>query len=157
MGGSVFFLGYIPLIPGTIGSALTAAIMWYVNMHHPAFFAPSDARLYWISAMVLTAAAIYLSGDAQSVFGHRDPPQVIIDECAGQFITFFLVPLSLRTLVLGFALFRFFDVVKPSPVHRLEELEGGVGITMDDVAAGVISNLFLHAILWFYHVIASWL
>jgi phosphatidylglycerophosphatase A len=80
---------------------------------------------------------------------------VIIDECAGQFLTFLFVPLTLNTLVLGFLLFRFFDIVKPFPIYKMEELEGGVGITMDDVVAGIFANLSLLAIVAGYHIVKA--
>jgi phosphatidylglycerophosphatase A len=157
IGASVMFIGYVPLISGTVGSALMVALIWYANTRWPLFFNPSHALPFWLTCIGISAASIWLSNDSETTFGRGDPPQIIIDECAGQLITFLMVPLSWRTLVLGFALFRFFDVVKPFSVHRLEELEGGAGITMDDVAAGVLSNVCLHATLWIYHALSSWL
>jgi len=154
---SLFFIGYFPVAPGTIGSALTVTAIWFLHGRYPAFFNPAQPLIFWIASLALIAVSIYLSNDAAGVFGRDDPPQIIIDECAGQCITFFLVPLSLHTLVLGFALFRFFDVVKPFPVYKLEDLEDGVGVTMDDVAAGVMSNLSIHAVIFIYHVIRAWL
>jgi phosphatidylglycerophosphatase A len=157
IGGSVMFLGYFPVAPGTAGSALMIAAIWYANGRYPAFFDPSNALPFWILSLTLIALSVWLSNDAENVFGSHDPHQVIIDECAGQLITFLMVPLSLRTLALGFALFRFFDVLKPFPAHRFEELEGGLGITMDDVAAGVLSNISIHVIVIFYHAVRTWL
>jgi len=82
---------------------------------------------------------------------------VVIDECAGQFITFLFIPLSLKTLILGFFLFRFFDIVKPYPIFKFEALDDSLGITMDDVAAGVFANVTLMVILWGYHAVRAWL
>jgi phosphatidylglycerophosphatase A len=73
---------------------------------------------------------------------------VVIDEVAGQWITFLFVPLSWKTLVVGFILFRGSDIVKPPPVRQLEKLPAGTGIVLDDVAAGgyalIIMQLLLH-------------
>jgi phosphatidylglycerophosphatase A len=63
------------------------------------------------------------------------------------------IPLSIKTLVLGFFLFRFFDIIKPYPVHTMESLDGGLGIVMDDVAAGVLTNVSLLVILFGYHFV----
>jgi phosphatidylglycerophosphatase A len=149
---SLLFLGYVPLIPGTIGSAVVVAGLWRLQTHAHTVFSPHQ---WWIAIFILTALSIVVSSRPREVFGREDPPQVIIDECAGQLITFFLVPLSLNTLLLGFLLFRFFDIVKPFPIYRMEDAEGGVGITMDDVAAGVLANISLLAILHVYHIVKA--
>jgi phosphatidylglycerophosphatase A len=151
---SLFFLGYIPGMPGTVGSAATVAGLWYISAHTHVSFTP---MFWWLSAIALTAFSILASSRPRDVFGADDPKQVIIDECAGQYITFMMIPLSLNTLLLGFLLFRFFDIVKPFPVYRMEEVEGGAGITMDDVVAGIMANVSLMIIVWAYHVVKAWL
>jgi phosphatidylglycerophosphatase A len=80
--------------------------------------------------------------------GLKDPQFVVIDEVAGQLITLIAVPVSWKSLLLGFILFRGFDIVKPPPVRQVEHLPEGIGIVLDDVAAGlyalVIMQLALH-------------
>jgi phosphatidylglycerophosphatase A len=80
--------------------------------------------------------------------GLKDTQFVVIDEVAGQLITLIAVPVSWKSLLLGFILFRGFDIVKPPPVRQLEHLPEGIGIVLDDVAAGlyalVIMQLALH-------------
>jgi phosphatidylglycerophosphatase A len=149
---SLLFLGYVPIAPGTIGSAAVVFGLWHLQIRTHAVLSPLQ---WWIAAVALTAFSIVVSSRPREVFGREDPPQVIIDECAGQFITFFLVPITLNTLLLGFLLFRFFDIVKPFPIYKLEDVEGGVGITMDDVAAGVLANVSLLAILQAFHIIKA--
>ena len=149
---SLLFLGYVPLIPGTVGSAAVVFGLWYFQTRTQAVISPLQ---WWIAVVALTALSIVASSRPREVFGRDDPPQVIIDECAGQLLTFFLVPLSLNTLLLGFLLFRFFDIIKPFPIYKLEEVEGGVGITMDDIAAGVFANISLLAILKGYHIVKA--
>ncbi|HEX7510995.1 MAG TPA: phosphatidylglycerophosphatase A [Chitinivibrionales bacterium] len=151
-GASVFFLGYIPLMPGTIGSALIAGALWYLQRYRHIALTP---QVWWLCALALIVVSVLLSSGARHIFGHEDPKQVIIDECAGQFITYFFVPLTLNSLILGFLLFRFFDIVKPYPIYKMEELEGGIGITMDDVVAGVFANVSLMVVVWGYHVVKA--
>jgi phosphatidylglycerophosphatase A len=147
---SVLFLGYIPFISGTIGSAaMTAAIWWACCYKHT----PVTPLLLWAAGLAVAAFSIAVASRPREVFGSDDPKEVIIDECAGQLITFLFIPLSLKTLILGFFLFRFFDIVKPYPIHKFEALDGGLGITMDDVAAGAFANVTLIAILWAYHAV----
>jgi phosphatidylglycerophosphatase A len=150
LGASLFYLGYIPYISGTIGSAVAIGALWYLNNEYPAFFSSANIIWHWIALVALTGISILFSSKSKEVFGSDDPSPVVIDEVAGQCVTFFLIPLSLPTLIVGFVLFRFFDIVKPFPVYKLEEVEGGVGITMDDIAAGVLANISLMALLACY-------
>jgi phosphatidylglycerophosphatase A len=149
---SVLFLGYIPFISGTIGSAATVAALWWACCHAHTLVTPLGL---WSLALAVTAFSIIVASRPREVFGSDDPHEVIIDECAGQLVTFLFIPLSLKTLILGFFLFRFFDIVKPYPIHKFESLDGSLGITMDDVAAGVFANIILIAILWSYHAVKA--
>lgn len=155
LGSSLFFLGYIPLMPGTIGSLFTVGLLWYFRDFTAHYFGVQHVTSFWLLYMLFVGIAIFLSNNAKDTYGEDDPKQIIIDECAGQLITFFLIPFSWRVLILGFLLFRFFDIVKPFPVYKFEEIEDGVGIVMDDVAAGVLANISLFIILWVYHGISS--
>lgn len=156
-GGSLLFLGYIPFMPGTLGAAATTGAVWYLHLHYPGMFSLAMAPYFWLLFLGLCTVSFWLGRDAERVFGRDDPPRFIFDEVVGQFLTYFMIPLSWRTLLLGFLLFRFFDIVKPFPVHRMEEMEGGVGITMDDVAAGACANLTMVGILALYHMIQGYL
>jgi phosphatidylglycerophosphatase A len=81
--------------------------------------------------------------------GQLDPGKVVVDEVAGQMIAVIAAPLHWKYLLLGFILFRAFDITKPPPLRRLEKLHGGAGIVMDDVAAGVYSLIVLQLVLHF--------
>jgi phosphatidylglycerophosphatase A len=147
---TALFLGYFPWAPGTMGSALVVAALWFISYHTHCTLTPA---VWWIAGIALTALSMIAASRPQEAFRNDDPRQVIIDECAGQFITFFFLPLTLNVLILGFLLFRFFDIVKPYPIYKMEELEGGLGITMDDVVAGVFANVSLMAVLWGFHIV----
>ncbi len=152
-GASVLFVGYMPFASGTFGSAVSIGVVWLLNHYLPVLFAPESVMLYWVVLLAATAASIGLSSRAKEDFGSDDPSKVVVDEFVGQLFVFFLVPITWRTLTLGFLLFRFFDIVKPYPVCAMEEMEGGAGVTMDDVAAGVLANLCLIATLIAYHFV----
>src|SRR6266568_3579126 len=79
----------------------------------------------------------------------KDPQFVVIDEVAGQLITFIAVPATWKSLVLGFILFRGFDIVKPPPLRHLEKLREGVGIVLDDVGAGLYALACMQIVLHF--------
>jgi len=158
-GASLLFLGFIPGAPGTVGSAVTVAGIWYLRERQicAPLFDPQQPHLWWIAAIALVMISLLFSSRAKETFGEDDPGPVIIDEVAGQFITFLMVPLSIRTLVAGFFLFRFFDIVKPFPVNDMQELDDNVGITMDDVLAGVYANISLLFIVACYDWIRGYL
>ena len=79
----------------------------------------------------------------------KDSSRVVIDEVAGMWVSMLLVPITMPRLVAGLVLFRFFDIVKPLYIRRMEQLPGGAGVMMDDILAGVYSCLLLHAGLHF--------
>jgi phosphatidylglycerophosphatase A len=158
-GASLFFLGFIPGPSGTYGSAAAVAGIWYLSRNDllSGYFNARQPLIWWASCIALVAISLFFSSRAKDTFGKDDPGPVIIDEVAGQFITFFMVPLSWRTLVAGFFLFRFFDIVKPFPVNDMQQLDDNVGITMDDVLAGVYANIVLLLILACYHWMKGYL
>lgn len=151
IGGSVFFIGYFPFMSGTIASLATVGALWYFRDDVGRFFTPQYAKQFFLMYCAFVAVAIFFSNNAKDIYGKDDPKQVVIDEVAGQLLTFFLHPLSWSVLLMGFLLFRFYDIVKPFPVHAFEDLEDGLGITMDDVAAGVLANISLFIIIGLYH------
>jgi phosphatidylglycerophosphatase A len=153
-GATVFFIGYLPA-SGTFASAATAVLLWYANGHLAALHSPQGGQWYWLAVIAAICCSFFFSSRSREIFGKEDSGRIVIDEVAGQLITFLFVPLSVRTLVTGFLLFRFFDIVKPYPVYRMEELDDGIGVTMDDVAAGVMANVSLLVILFAYHAIKS--
>ncbi len=103
--------------------------------------------------ITLAAIAIAIGIPAATRFaratGAKDPQSVVIDEVAGQWITLLFIPVSWKTLLVGFILFRSFDILKPPPVRQLERLPEGTGIVVDDVAAGVYALVVMQLILHF--------
>jgi phosphatidylglycerophosphatase A len=141
-----FGIGKIPWAPGTWASLAATLVWWLLSW---------TIRPGWqVAAAVLLAAFTIALGIPAATrvarkTGVRDPQFVVIDEVAGQLIPFVAVPVSWKSLLLGFILFRGFDIVKPPPAQQLEQLPEGWGIVMDDVAAGVyafgIMQILLHA------------
>jgi phosphatidylglycerophosphatase A len=157
IGASMCFLGYFPFASGTLGSAVTVIGVFFLNKKYPFLFTPDHIVYYWFAIMGVIAVSIFLSSKSKEVFGSDDSSRIIIDELAGQFVTFFLIPISIQTLIAGFVLFRFFDIVKPYPVYKMEELDEGVGVTMDDVVAGVFANVSLLLVIAGYKWVKGYL
>ncbi|MBI4342286.1 MAG: phosphatidylglycerophosphatase A [Candidatus Omnitrophica bacterium] len=128
-------LGYAPIASGTVASAAAAAL-WYA-------FAPADPAAQWLICAVTTLVGIWASGVTAKRANDHDPKVVVIDEVAGMWITLAGLPKTLPILIAAFALFRLFDIGKWPPMRQLERLHGGLGIMLDDVAAGLIGRLLL--------------
>jgi phosphatidylglycerophosphatase A len=101
-----------------------------------------------VALVLLTPLAVIFSTRFSQVENQPDPSQVVIDEIIGQMVCFLWVPVSAFSLVAGFLMFRFFDIVKPFPVRTCERLPGGMGIVFDDVAAGLYAGGVLSILLW---------
>jgi phosphatidylglycerophosphatase A len=134
---SFFYVGFIPIIPGTFGS-LAAFLIYFPLTHYIA-----DWRIQALCIIFITGIGIWASHKAQLDAKIEDPSFVVIDEVAGQLITLFLVPFSWTVIIVGFLLFRILDIIKPAPARKAEDLPGGWGIMMDDVIAGVYGNILL--------------
>ena len=104
-------------------------------------------------AITLAAAVVLIGIPAATLIargtGIKDPQFVVIDEVAGQLIALIAVPVSWKSMLLGFILFRGFDIVKPPPVRQLEHLREGIGIVLDDVAAGLYALIIMQLALHF--------
>ncbi len=132
--------------PGTWGSA-AAVVIWAVVAR---WIAP---QIQWLVLAGMALLAVVVGIPAATRFARasqlKDPQAVVIDEVAGQWITLLFAPVSWKTLLLGFILFRAFDILKPPPVRQLEHLPEGTGIVIDDVAAGLYALLVMQLVLHF--------
>jgi phosphatidylglycerophosphatase A len=131
-------VGYAPVAPGTFGSAAGLLVWWLL---------PASAAVQAAAIAAIFVAGSWSGNIAERHFGRTDPGQVVIDEVMGMLITLFLNPVSWRGALAGFLLFRVFDVIKPYPANRLEQLHGGIGVMADDGMAAVYANLVLRAAL----------
>ena len=106
----------------------------------------------WIAALlaaITVLAGIPAATRVARTSGLKDPQFVVIDEVAGQLVTLIAAPIAWQSLLLGFILFRGFDIVKPPPIRRLERFPEGVGIVIDDVGAGLYGLAVMQVVLHF--------
>lgn len=141
-------LGYVPVAPGTFGSAAGLAVFALIRWSGVPSLEPG-------AIVVLLALGVWSGNLAERHAGRADPGFVVLDEVVGMLITLAAIPVTMMGGVAGFLLFRLFDVVKPWPANRLEALPGGLGVMADDAMAAVYANLTLRAlVLW---LPAGWL
>ena len=141
-----FGVGYIKPGPGTWGSA-AGLLLWAALSYRLPASARTPANI--ILGLAVTLIGIPAATQVARAFAKKDPQFVVIDEVAGQLITLIAAPLTWKTFLAGFILFRAFDIVKPPPVRQLEKLPEGTGIVLDDVAAGLyalgVMQVLLHS------------
>lgn len=142
-----FGIGRLKPGPGTWGS-LATVILWGLATSQ---IEPSHRALSTIvAAVAITIVGIPAATRLSRALGSKDPQIVVIDEVAGQLVTLIAVPLAWKTYVVGFILFRVFDILKPPPVRQLERLPEGVGIVVDDLGAGLYGLIVIHLLLHFH-------
>lgn len=121
-------LGYIPFAPGTFGTLLGLFL---------AMVSPDNILLI----SFISIAGIWLAHEAEKIFGEHDSPKIVIDEVAGYLIGAYHY--NGLSLIYVFFIFRIFDILKPFPIKQLQKLPGGMGVMVDDLAAGVLTNLIM--------------
>lgn len=137
---SVFGLGRVPFAPGTAASA-AAALAYALALHRLSW------PLYAALVLLLFFGGIAVSARTAAELGRPDPGLVVIDEVCGQIVALAFLPAGWLPVFVAFALFRFFDIIKPWPIRRLERLPGGWGIMADDAAAGLAAALLARLVL----------
>ncbi len=147
---TLFGTGYLRPGPGTWGSAVTV-LLWGAL----AYSIPSKERTPLGIALAVLVIVIGIAAATQvcRASGKKDPQFVVIDEVAGQLIALIAVPLTWKSFLTGFILFRAFDIIKPPPVRQLERLPDGTGIVLDDVAAGIYALLVMQILLRIFHLL----
>jgi len=163
-----FGLGYLPKAPGTWGSiggmALALLMAWANTRNHSTTSAVPANGNFWTTGLLsssgeaaitlmIAVMGVIVAGRAARYAQIDDPQWVVIDEVSGQLLTyylfFWLLPLNWKSWLLGFILFRAFDIWKPFPARQLEHLPGGWGIMADDWMAGIYAALVLQVALHF--------
>lgn len=131
-----FGLGYSPIVSGTVGSL--GGVIFLCALHYISW------PLYLITLLGLVFLGIWSAQRAENFYKIKDSKYIVIDEIIGFLVGAFLVPWKWPWILLTFLIFRFFDVLKPFPLRQIESLPGGIGIVMDDLGAGIYTNVLIH-------------
>ena len=137
-----FYSGYLPKAPGTWGSLVGLLLFFLLHTLSLEIYLAVIASIFLLGT--------FAAGEAEKIMDHPDPGLVGIDEIVGMLITMIAIPATPLLMVLGFILFRIFDIWKPFPVNFFDQrFHGGLGIMLDDIMAGIYSLIILHVLIRF--------
>ena len=133
-----FYLGYLPLIPGTFGSLAGIFLFYCIK---------GNILAYAVLILILMVLGLLLSAEAEKIFNQKDSRYIVIDEVVGMLLSLLFIPYSIKLVILAFFIFRLLDTLKPYPAGISQRLNAGLGVMGDDIVAGIYTNLVLQLIL----------
>jgi len=142
-----FGSGYSPIAPGTAGAVVGLLLLYgWQSITPSGYFTDSYFLPLVVVIVVVNMIGVFVTDQVVKEWG-PDPSRVVIDEIVGVWIAVLWVPPTLTNWIIAFILFRFFDILKPLGIRKLESIKGGWGVMLDDVLAGVYANLVLQVII----------
>jgi len=139
--GSGFYTGYIPIASGTFGTLAALIIYLIPGFENPYVIVPA--------IIVFFIYGVYVGNKFEKVYG-KDPSECTIDEVVGTWISYLLLPKTVGIIIITFFLWRALDIFKPYPARKLENLNGGLGIMIDDVVSGFYTLIIMHLVVYFF-------
>ena len=148
---SCFGVGFLPFAPGTFASLLPLIAFLLIRYYCEDIV----ALIFLVFAMIISSVlCLMFAGQAEKLEGKKDPSWIVIDEFAGQSIA--LLPAALlsgsekvvASAIAAFVLFRFLDILKPPPIHEMQQIDGGLGILIDDLVAGIMAGTVVCIIIF---------
>jgi phosphatidylglycerophosphatase A len=132
------YSGRAPVAPGTAGTAV--GVLAYLGVRR------LSPEAYVLFCLLIVLIGMWIAGRAEGLLGKKDHPSIVIDEVAGYLVSVAMLPGTWSFIIAAFVLFRIFDIMKPYPLKRLQNLHGGAGVMVDDIGAGVYTNLVLRIV-----------
>ncbi len=129
------YAGKSPVAPGTAGTLV--GLLLYLGLRN------SGPSFYASLTILLCIVGTWAAGKAEIILNKKDSPSIVIDEIAGYLIALFMAPSGWGFVAAAFVLFRVFDIAKPWPLKQLQKVNGGPGVMLDDIGAGVYTNIAL--------------
>ena len=140
---TVFYTGYSPVAPGTAGTVAGMGLYIVVYL----VFGKINWPLCLVVMVVFFYPAVIVCEHGERFFAVKDPPQVVLDEVYGYWVSVLFYPFNWKITVLAFVIFRIMDILKPYPVKNIQTVKGGLGIMIDDCFAGIYTNVTIMVII----------
>ncbi len=147
LNATVLGAGYSPFAPGTMGALVGVLILYVIHILQPELEYFTWGLL--LASIIFTLLGVWSTNELEKEWG-KDPSKVVVDELVGVWIGLLWIPIDWFWLLLGFGLFRFFDIAKPLFIRRLEKIKGGWGVMLDDVLAGIYTNIVLQILVIYW-------
>ncbi len=132
-----FYIGYLPFIPGTFGS-IAGIILFYLIK--------DNLLVYTLFTLLLITLGFLVAGETEKILNKKDARCIVIDEVCGMLLSLIFVPYDIKLVIIAFVLFRILDSLKPYPVGRFQDLRGSPGVMLDDIVAGLYTNIILQVV-----------
>ena len=129
--------------PGTVATIMMIPLIYFLGTLHV------SAQFYCLITAIFVILGWYVAYCALPFFSESDPSEIVIDEMVAFIALFCFIPINLKTIILGFILFRLFDIFKPFGISYFEHLPGAAGVMMDDLAAALAANTCLQVLFYF--------
>lgn len=139
--GSGFYTGYIPFASGTFGTLAALIIYLIPGFENPYVIVPT--------IFIFFIYGVYVGNKFENIYG-KDPSECTIDEVVGTWISYLLLPKTIGIIIITFFLWRALDIFKPYPARKLENLNGGLGIMIDDVVSGFYTLIIMHLVVYLF-------
>ncbi len=139
--GSGLYTGYVPIASGTFGTLAALFIYLIPGFENPYVIVPA--------IIVFFIYGVYVGNKFENIYG-KDPSECTIDEVVGTWISYLLLPKAIGIIIITFFLWRALDIFKPYPARKLENLNGGLGIMIDDVVSGFYTLIIMHLVVYFF-------
>jgi phosphatidylglycerophosphatase A len=131
-----FYIGYIKIAPGTFGTIGAVPLLFLMKK--------LSFGNYVIVLVLLIFFAINISTMSEKIFNKKDASNIVIDEVVGYLVAALFINFNLINVICSIVVFRFFDIIKPYPINKLQKLSGGIGVVADDIVAGIFSAIVLY-------------
>lgn len=134
------FVGFAPYAPGTFGTLVGVLIyLLFIKITQSQF-------IFLVFSIIYFIISIFISNRAEKLYGLKDCQRIVCDETSGFFFSILFIPCTIRNIIFAFLIFRIFDVVKPYPIRKLQNIRGGLGIMLDDLLSAIYTNIVLQII-----------
>lgn len=132
-----FYIGYLPVIPGTFGSIAGILLFYLIKDSLP---------VYTLFTLLLIIMGFLVTGEAEKILNKKDAKYIVIDEVCGMLLSLIFIPYDIKLVIIAFILFRILDSLKPYPAGRFQNLRGSPGVMLDDIVAGLYTNIILQVV-----------
>lgn len=142
---TLFGIGKLTSFPGTFASLISLIFIWIIKQN----LGITDVIILYFFFLIFS---LFVVSNSLKRIKKKDPKEIVIDEFIGQFTCLLFLPNKVEYYIIGFLLFRFFDIVKPYPINKIDKRDDAMGVVFDDVLAGFFSASIIHSLIYFIRI-----